>query len=309
MDGTIIILDYSSYERQKIKHILEKIGTFDVIEVSNSMQFKLLNLEIENLKLLIMDLAFPSEADGFDILKIVRSNKTAKDVPVIVVTRSDNLEYKTEALRYSVNDYIIKPFQVKRLESSVRSFVRLKDSFHYDTSGIGNIVLSFDEYVSREIKYAKRMSSPLSFILITTLKLKEDNDGYSPAEVKNKDIIFTIASQKARSSLRVTDTIVVSKTRDIIIVLPCTGESGAKLVCEKIKASIFQELIRINADFNDYIYPVYVTFPKEGDDFQMLMENAFKKVSEKEMLEKIVSISPDTRKYANSSYNQFRKWL
>lgn len=309
MDGTILILDYSSYERQKIKHILEKIGTFNTIEVSNSTQFKLLNLDIENLRLIIMDLAFPSETDGFEILRMIRNNKTAMNIPVIVVTRSDNLEYKTEALQYSVNDYIIKPFQVKRLESSVRSFVRLKDSFHYDTSGIGNIVLSFDDYVTREIKYAKRMSSPLSFVLITTLKLKEEKDGFSQTEIKNKDTIFTIASQKARSSLRVTDTIVVSKTRDIIIVLPCTGESGAKLVCEKIKAGIFQELVRINADLNDYIHPVYVTFPKEGDDFQKLMENAFKKVSEKEMLEKIVSITSDTRKYANSSYNQFRKWL
>lgn len=309
MDGTIIVLDYSSYERQKIKHILEKIGTFDVIEVSNSTQFKLLDLNFENLRLIIMDLAFPSETDGFDILRKIRENESSSTVPVIVVTRTDKLEYKTEALQYSVNDYIIKPFQVKRLESSVRSFVRLKDSFHYDTSGISNITMSFDEYVIREIKYAKRMQSPLSFILLTTLKWKEDKDGLTQSEVKNKETIFNIATQKARSSLRITDTIVVSKTRDIIIVLPCTGESGAKLVCEKIKAGIFQELVRINADLSDYIFPVYVTFPKEGDDFQKLMETAFKKVSEKEMHEKIVSITQDTRKLADTSYNRFRKWL
>lgn len=309
MDGTIIILDYSSYERQKIKHILEKIGAFVVIEVSSSTQFKLLNLNLENLKLIIMDLAFPSEQEGFEILKSVRSNEYAADVPVIVVTRSDRLEHKTAALQYAVNDYIIKPFQVKRLESSVRSFVRFKDTFHYDTGGIGNVIMTFDEYILREIKYSRRMQSPLSFILITTLKLKENKVGIASAEMNNSERIFSITAQKARCILRVTDTIVMNKARDIIIVLPCTGESGAKVVCEKIKAGLFQEFIKINADLNDFIYPVHVTFPKEGEDFQKLMENAFKKVSDKEILEKIVSINPNDRKYSNSSYNQFRKWL
>ncbi len=309
MDGTIVILDYSSYERQKIKHILEKIGTFDVIEVSSSTQFKLLNLDLKNLRLILMDLAFPSEQEGFDILKSIRSSLYTVNVPLIVVTRSDQLEYKTTALQYAVNDYIIKPFQVKRLESSIRSFVRLKDSFHYDTGGIGNIIMTFDEYILREIKYSRRMQSPLSFILITTLSLKEEKDGITHAEINNKERIFSIAAQTARNTLRVTDTIVMSKSRDIIIVLPCTGESGAKLVCEKIKSGIFLELIKINADLSDYIYPVHVTFPKEGEDFQKLMENAFKKVSDKEMLEKIVAITPNVRKYSNNSYNQFRKWL
>lgn len=309
MDGTIVILDYSSYERQKIKHILEKIGSFNTIEVSSSTQFKLLNLKLENLRLIIMDLAFPSEQEGFEILKLIRSNEYAASVPVIIVTRSDQLEYKTAALQYSVNDYIIKPFQIKRLESSVRSFVRLEDSFHYDTGGIGNIIMTFDDYINREIKYARRMQGPLSFVLITTLKLKEERDGSIHTEISNKERIFSLAAQKARSILRTTDTIVMSKSRDIIIVLPCTGESGAKQVCEKIKAALFQELLKINADLNDYIYPVHVTFPKEGEDFQKLMENAFKKVSEKEMLEKIVSITPTTRKYSNNRYNQFRKWF
>ncbi len=309
MDGTILILDYSSYERQKIKHILEKIGTFSVIEVSSSTQFKLLNLNLENLKLIIMDLAFPSETEGFEILRAVRSSEFSANVPVIVVTRSDQLEYKTAALQYSVNDYIIKPFQVKRLESSVRSFVRLKDNFHYDTSGIGSITMSFDEYIVREIKYARRLQSPLFVILITTLRFREEKDGLMQAETSNRDKVFSIAAQTARNSLRVTDTIVMSRSRDIIIVLPGTGEAGAKLVCEKIKAGIFQELMRINADLNDFIYPVHVTFPKEGEDFQGLMENAFKKVSDREMLEKIESITPDARKYANSRYNQFRRWL
>jgi DNA-binding NarL/FixJ family response regulator len=69
MDGTVLLLDYSSYERQKIRHILEKAGRFEVIEAGDIRQFRLLDLDIMDLKLIIMDLAFPSESDGLDVLR------------------------------------------------------------------------------------------------------------------------------------------------------------------------------------------------------------------------------------------------
>jgi len=125
----------------------------------------------------------------------------------------------------------------------------------------------------------------------------------------NKSSIFSIAAQKAKEALRAPDTIILNNARDIIIVLPCTDEPGARLVCNKIKMAMEPEFEKIKADQNEYIYPVYVTFPMDGDGFQMLMQTAFKKVSDKEMLEKIVSIPTDTRKYADMSYNRYQKWF
>ena len=308
MDGTIILMDYSSYERQKVKHILEKIGSFEVIEVSSLNQFKLLDISMESLELIIADISFPSEMQGFEALKLLRDKRPDDDIPVIIVTRSDKPEHKGEALKYSVNDYIVKPYQVKRLESSIRSLIRIKGGFSYDTSGIGAIKMSFDDYVFREIKYSKRAQSPLSFILLTVLKLNRNSvDSLKPGSA-GREAIFTIAAEMARKALRATDTIVMSGDRDIIIVLPGTSEAGASLVCEKIKTGIFQELEKIKADRLDYIYPVNVTYPKDGEDFQSLMETAFKRISNKEMLEKIVSIPAETRKYADKSYSKYNRW-
>lgn len=308
MDGTILIMDYSSYERQKMMHIIEKIGNFNIIEVGGVGQFKLLDLEIGDLKLILLDLAFPTESDGFDALRRIRSSENS-EVPVIVVTRSDRHELKVEALKYSVNDYIIKPYQVKRLESSIRSIIRIVREFHYDTNRINEIKMTFDDYVAREIKYSKRTQSSLSLILITTLQIHTDSDVGQQTSSDNRASVFSIAAQKAKEALRTTDTIVLNHDRDIVIVLPCTDEAGARLVGDKIKSQMEPEFEKINAAQNEYIYPVYVTFPKDGDSFQMLMETAFKKVSDKEMLEKIVSIPTDTRKYVNRSYNIYRKWF
>lgn len=309
MDGAVIIMDYSSYERQKIRHILDKTGSFDFVEVTSFNQIKQLDFQINNLMLVIMDITFPTELEGFEVLKMLHNNKYTSHIPIIVATKLDKPEKKAEALKYSVKDYIIKPYQVKRLESSIRSLIQIQENFHYDTAGIENIILTFDDYVSKEIKYSERTQSPVSFILISTLKIKIENDQYSKIEIDNKEAVFSIAAENARNSLRLTDTIVFSKDRDIIIILPCTPEEGAKEVCEKIKSQLINELEKLSVNQKDYIYPVHVTYPTDGEDFQELMESAFKKVSNKEMLEKIVSIPENTRKYADKTYNRYNKWF
>lgn len=308
MDGTILIMAYSAYERQKIRHIIEKTGNFNIIEVGSVSQFYLLDLEINDLKLVLLDLAFPTENDGFDALKTIRESEN-RDVPVIVITHSDNHEMKVEALKYFANDYIIKPYQVKRLEGSIRSLVRVVRDFHYDTQQIEDIRMSFDKLIEREIKFSKRTQSPLSLILITTLQIQNRVGIGNQITTDNKTAIFAIAAQKAKEVLRATDTIVINHNRDIIIVLPCTDESGVRQVCAKITSEMEPEFEKIKANQNECIYPVYVTFPTDGDSFQMLMQTAFKKVSSKERLEKIVSIPTDTRKYADMTYNRYQKWF
>lgn len=308
MDGVILVMDYSAYERQKIRHIIEKAGRFNIIEVGDINQFKLLDPNIEDLKLVVMDLAFPTEADGFVALNSIK-NLEGGNVPVIVMSQSDRPELKQEALKYSVNDYIVKPYQVKRLENSIRSILPTEDSFFYNTEKISNISMSFDSYVQREIKFSRRSGAPLSLILITTLQLGSKAESGQSITDDYKTSVFTMAVRNARDALRETDTIVLNQNRDILIVLPCTDEVGAQLVSEKIKKSMDLEFSKMNIDLNGYIYPVYVTFPKDGKSFQQLMQKAFKRISDKEMLEKIVSIPTDTRRYADKSYNRYRRWI
>ncbi len=307
MDGTVFLMDYSTYERQKIRHVIERVGHFNIIEIGDSNQFKLLNTDIADLKLIVMDLAFPTENEGFAVLSRLRS-APGKPVPIIIVTHADRSDLKTTALRYGVNDYIIKPYPLKRLESSINSLIRTEKAFSYDTSDISEIKMSFDSYVEREIKYSKRAGAPMSLILLTTLQLNSDTGAEQSVTAEYKASVFSIAAKKAREALRATDTIVLNRDRDIIIVLPCTDEAGARMVSEKIKSYTEPEFSKINSNRNEYLYPVYVTYPKDGDSFQAMMQTAFRKVADKEMLEKIASIPPDTRKYADKSYNRYRKW-
>jgi PleD family two-component response regulator len=308
MDGKVLLLAYSAYERQKIRHILDTIGSFEIIEVGNISQFKLLKLNIQDLRLIIMDITFPTEIDGLNVLMKI-STSEIKNVPVIVTSQTGSLELRSGVLKYSAKDFIVKPYNAKRLEASIYGIIRTENAFHYTTSNIDEISMSFDSYVEREIKFARRTNTTLAMILMTTLQTDQTTEHEQQVTDALRKSVFSISVSKAKEALRSTDTIVMNGDRDILIVLPCTEEAGARMVCEKIIKLSEPEFKGLSLNQNQVIYPVYVTFPKDGETFQQLMQQASKKISDKEMLEKMVSISTDARKYANRSYNRYRRWL
>jgi DNA-binding response OmpR family regulator len=55
-----------------------------------------------------MDLAFPTEKEGFSLLASIRNSSHLKDTPVIIASKSDNVEYRNAALKLLANDYIQK---------------------------------------------------------------------------------------------------------------------------------------------------------------------------------------------------------
>ncbi|NLV35262.1 MAG: response regulator, partial [Clostridiaceae bacterium] len=188
MDGVVLVMDYSAYERQRIRQIIDKIGHLNVVEVGDISQFLLMNSNIEGLKLVVLDLSFPTENDGFFVLKRIRTSSNV-NVPIIVLSQSDRQELKVEALKYSVNDYIVKPYSIKRLDDSIRVLTNAEKAFHYNTENISDISMSFDNYVDREIKYSKRTGAPFSLILITTLQInaKEVSDSATIEPISGDD--------------------------------------------------------------------------------------------------------------------------
>ena len=66
--------------------------------------------------LILTDIIMP-EMDGIELLKYVR--KRMPDLPVIVITSSDDIEYSIEALRSNANDYILKPIPMEELATRI----------------------------------------------------------------------------------------------------------------------------------------------------------------------------------------------
>ena len=66
--------------------------------------------------LILTDIIMP-EMDGIELLKYVR--KRMPDLPVIIITSSDDINYSIEALRANANDYILKPISMEELATRI----------------------------------------------------------------------------------------------------------------------------------------------------------------------------------------------
>ncbi len=310
MDNKILLLDNSQVDREKMKYIISELGKFEIIDVASFNEINSIDVSLACFSLIIIGIDFPKEKESFSLISAIRSNPETKAVPIIVIAKPNNPQIKNLTLKYSVNDYIEKPVKPARLQSSIRSLVRIEAKFKYIVNETAKIIMSFEEYFAKEIYMAKRTKHHLSIVLITLVKPKEEkllgSSNYIDS-VQLKEKAYTIAIEKVKQSLRITDYAILNN-KDIIIVLPNTNAAGAKVVDTKISSKIDTSLCEINLKFNDLFFSTTVTYPEEGSDFQSLMNAAIKKVSDKEMLEKFTNILDNTKQNVSSSYTRYKKY-
>jgi len=307
MDGNIIIIDYSEFEIKKARVILEHIGHFNITEITSLRQFPADISYLGAISLILMDIMLPIEKNGFDLLSDLKSNPRTSKIPVIVTTKSDRLEHRNAAAKYGVNDYILKPYQFDRLENSIRTVVKIKKEFVYDIKGFENIVMTFDDYFDKELKFAERTSQPLSLILITPNKTSFGK----PLPKVDSDYVKQVHSSitdKAKTVLRSTDRIIPNRNSDILIILPATDKQGTGVIKEKLDAAVRDLLKDTSMDMADIFHCIQVTYPEDGNSFESLITAAFKNIETKEIFEEIAAIPFDTGKYVSKKYNQFRSW-
>ncbi|MDQ2086099.1 response regulator [Herbivorax sp. ANBcel31] len=305
MDGTILIIDYYEYEREKIKITFDTIGEFDFIEVKNSNEFYNLKEIQSDISLIILDIEFPVAEEGFEILSSIKSKSATSDIPVIIVTKADNRNHRKASLKFNVRDYIIKPYRTQRLRNSIRSVLKIDQSFRYNIDSANVITLSIEDYITKEFKIASRANKSLSIILITPIH-SDKKDTVTQVNSEFMSNVYNSVIERVKLSSRYTDTVILNENKDILVILPFTNASGSSKVVEKIKISISEGLKQLHADFNELFYTVYSTFPDDGKNFQELIKKAIKQIEDKIMLEKITSIGENALDEARNKYNKFK---
>ena len=113
----ILIVDDFSTMRKIIRNILVQLGFKNIIEADDGTT-ALEVLSKEKVDLIISDWNMP-KMSGLDLLKAVRSNETAQDLPFIMVTAEAQKENILEAIKYKVSQYIVKPFTPETLKEKL----------------------------------------------------------------------------------------------------------------------------------------------------------------------------------------------
>ena len=132
----IIIVEDDVKLNNLIKTVLERNGynvdsAYDAYEALNKMEKTAYHL-------IISDIMMP-KMDGIEFSKTIREND--KDIPILIITAKDEYEDKHSSFAAGVDDYMVKPIDIKELVLRVKALLKRAKINNEHKLIIGNTIL------------------------------------------------------------------------------------------------------------------------------------------------------------------------
>lgn len=272
MSTSIMIIDDSAKQRELIVQTLKKLNIFDQCrEAQDGLEgFKsLLNAPVD---LIISDLEMP-QMDGFKFISMIKTRPELQDIPIIILTSSEDSDSKIKGLELGANDYVTKPFnpgellarvkvqlQIKNLQDELKRSNELHKELSYtdfQTSLYNKRYLM--KTLDGEINRTGRSKQCFSLIFLDIDFFKQVNDNYGH---HNGDIVLIAIAKTIQSGVRNYATVARYGGEEFAIVLPGIPLTGALVVAERIREAIQATSfaapmgdLKITASFGIATYP------------------------------------------------------
>lgn len=259
---SILIVDDMEDQRLLLQKFLKDSGFTDILMADSAKKaFHILGLDepagpVHKIDLILMDLIMP-EINGIEACRRIRSVDHLRDIPIIMVTVSNEVKSLKTALESGAVDYIAKPVDKIELQARVRSGLRLKQEIDYRKSreheleernrmleslsmldaltDIGNRRY-FDEFVNKEWKRSTRDSLPVSMIMLDIDYFKAFNDTYG--HQRGDECLKQVARQLSDTLKRPGDFAARYGGEEFAVVLPNTDIKGAVFIAETLRSMI-----------------------------------------------------------------------
>ncbi len=171
----ILLVDDNADMRDYIRRLLS--GAYAVTTVADGVE-ALAAIENQLPDLVLTDVMMP-RMDGFELLRSLRSNPIAKDIPIVLLSARTGEESRIEGLDAGADDYLIKPFSARELLARVEATLKLARQRQAATARERTILARItDAFVSldRDLRFtyaneaAQRLSqTPLAALIGKTI--------------------------------------------------------------------------------------------------------------------------------------------
>lgn len=112
--------------------------------------------------MLLLDVMLP----GIDGFTIAAKLKEKSDVPVVMITAKDAIDDKLLWFENGVQDYIVKPFDLRELEARINSIFRRNEKIN--TYTFGNIIIDLERRVFKK-DWIEVMLTQKEFLILEVL--------------------------------------------------------------------------------------------------------------------------------------------
>jgi DNA-binding response OmpR family regulator len=121
---TILIAEDSDDLRSMLKQLLEANG-YNVLEAVTGREAVEAAI-VERPDLVLMDLGLPG-VDGLSAVAEIRERVPVSEMPILIVSAYDRLEYRTEAVSAGCSGYITKPVDPGALLRTISLLLRKEE--------------------------------------------------------------------------------------------------------------------------------------------------------------------------------------
>ena len=191
--------------------------------------------------LILLDLDMPV-MDGFEALRALKENTVTVNVPVIVISGSDDTDDKVAGFDLGAVDYVCKPFNMPELRARVRSALKIHELMRMleqraqidGLTGLWNRAY-FDERLGEEIANRDRTGRPFSLVLADLDHFKSLNDTHGhPAG----DAVLQSFARLLESTLRAQDVACRYGGEEFSLILRDTTAEQARALVERVRAGL-----------------------------------------------------------------------
>jgi CheY-like chemotaxis protein len=145
----ILIIEDDKQVVELLKEALEQQG-YGVVTLENGekgIEF----LEKEAVDLIVLDVVIPEGMDGFHFFKAIKSQKSLKDIPVLVISGRTAMKETFESL--GANYFLAKPFSMEDFKDKIASLLSKAVLMFSDTSTASDSILRNLQLAQYEVKH------------------------------------------------------------------------------------------------------------------------------------------------------------
>ena len=186
--GKILVVDDEPLNIQLISFSLK--GEYTILTALNGHD-AISKLKEHSPDLILLDVMMP-DISGFDVCKIIKTNPSFVDIPVIFLTAMESHEGALQGLDLGAIDYLTKPVDLELLKLRVRNLVALKERSDL-VKEQRDLLARQKEDLEAALARVKQLEGVIP-ICMYCKKIRDDKDYWQRLEsyfAKHTDVKFT----------------------------------------------------------------------------------------------------------------------
>ncbi|MTI10910.1 GGDEF domain-containing response regulator [Curvivirga aplysinae] len=247
--NNVVVMDDTSIIARLVSEFLKEVEGVNPIIFTNPLEGLDYCINEPSVDMVLVDYQMP-ELDGLDVIEKLREHKTSDDLPVIMVTSSEEKHFLRDAFEVGANDFLRKPVDPTELMVRVKNLLAMKEmtaKLHAlaNTDVLTNVMTrrAFLEASESEVHRSQRYDHPMSVIMLDADHFKNVNDTYGHA---GGDDVLRFLSAQCMEIVRDEDHVGRLGGEEFCISLPETDLDGAALVADRLRQSIADSDIKLS---------------------------------------------------------------